>query len=119
MRAVTVLSIPPLIATKTFPFRLIKKASCKYTKTATMMRFSDYPGFAKRWFFYKLTTSMSFVRTICLRLLILLVFIQTNYFSFSQRSSYPLKEWVKNLSAKSAPVLSGAFQISNKLKDQD
>ncbi|HEY1872294.1 MAG TPA: hypothetical protein VGG71_14625, partial [Chitinophagaceae bacterium] len=62
---------------------------------------------------------MSFVRTICFRLLILLVFIQTNYFSFSQIGSYPIDDWVKKLGAKRAHVFSGLDEILSALKSKD
>lgn len=62
---------------------------------------------------------MSFLRTICLRLFILLVFIQTNYFSFSQTTSYPIGDWVKKLSATRAPTFSGVNEIMNSLEGKD
>jgi DNA-binding CsgD family transcriptional regulator len=62
---------------------------------------------------------MAATKTNRLLLFILFVFLQTNYFSFSQTASYPLKEWTKKLSAKDAPVLSGVFEICIALKNKD
>jgi tetratricopeptide (TPR) repeat protein/DNA-binding CsgD family transcriptional regulator len=61
---------------------------------------------------------MRIATTNCLRLFILFVILQTNYFSFSQDPVYPYREWVKKLSDKKAPVFSGVFEISSALKDK-
>src|SRR5437762_9972604 len=54
-----------------------------------------------------------------LLLCILFLLLQTNYFSFSQTTSYPIKEWVKKLSAKRAPSLSGVTEIISALVNKD
>lgn len=59
-------------------------------------------------------TFINFLRTV-----ILFVFLQTNHFSFSQNSAYPYQEWLKKLSDKKAPSLSGVFEISSALKDKE
>jgi tetratricopeptide (TPR) repeat protein len=55
-----------------------------------------------------------------LRLLLLLfVLMQTNYFSFAQDTSYPIKEWVRKLSDKNAPLYSGVSEIVAAMANED
>src|SRR6266487_3009384 len=54
-----------------------------------------------------------------LLLCILFLLLQTNYFSLSQTTSYPIKEWAKKLSAKRAPSLSGVTEIISALVNKD
>src|SRR6266478_4992588 len=62
---------------------------------------------------------MAATKTKRLLLFILFVFLQTNYFSLCQTTSYPIKEWVKKLSAKRAPSLSGVTEIISALVNKD
>jgi len=57
--------------------------------------------------------------TIRLVLVILFVFLQTNYFSFSQNASYPYNEWVRKLSDKTAPTASGFQDVLPILKGKN
>src|SRR5215813_6308934 len=51
--------------------------------------------------------------------LFLFVLMQTNHFSFSQDTSFPVKEWVKKLSSRSGPTLSGFLDILPVLANKD
>lgn len=62
---------------------------------------------------------MRSARSTSIFLIILFVFLQTNYFSFSQSTSYPLKDWAKKLSEENGPVLSDVFNILSMLQDKD
>lgn len=60
---------------------------------------------------------MPAAKTNCLFIFIFFVFLQTNHLSFCQVPTYPIKEWVRKLEAKDAPVLSGISEIFPVLKD--
>jgi len=62
---------------------------------------------------------MPTTKTNHLLLCILFLLLQTNYFSLSQTTSYPIKEWAKKLSAKRAPSLSGVTEIISALVNKD
>src|SRR5436190_10137451 len=51
--------------------------------------------------------------------LLLFVLMQANSFSFSQTTSYPIKEWVKKFQSKTAPSLSGVWEILPALANKD
>jgi len=51
--------------------------------------------------------------------LLLFVLIQRSDASFGQGASYPIKEWVRKLSSKSAPSLSGVWEILPALANKD
>ena len=58
-------------------------------------------------------------RTYYLLLLLMFVFLQAHYFSFSQTASYPINQWVKKLSDKNAPSASGMDDVLAALKNKD
>ena len=62
---------------------------------------------------------MAATRTRYLIMFFLFAFLQTNYFSFSQTSNFPVSEWVKQLSARDASSLSGVEELSSVLKEKD
>src|ERR1700740_91495 len=47
------------------------------------------------------------------------IFLQTNYFSFSQTPVYPIDECIKKLGAKNAPVSSGIGEALSALQGHD
>lgn len=59
--------------------------------------------------------------TSCRRLLffILFVLLQTENLLFAQSAAFPIKEWVKKLSAKNAPFFSGVTEILKAMAGQD
>ena len=54
-----------------------------------------------------------------LRLLLLFVILQTDYFSFSQGTSYPIDDWAKKLNEKNAPVATATSEIFTALAGKD
>jgi len=62
---------------------------------------------------------MPLTRTIYLPLFILFVFLHANYFSFSQTSSYPIKEWVKKLGDTRGSASSGVNEVLAAVKNKD
>jgi DNA-binding CsgD family transcriptional regulator len=52
-------------------------------------------------------------------ILILFVFLHSNYFSFSQTSSYPIKEWVKKLGDTRGSASSGVNEVLAAVKNKD
>jgi DNA-binding CsgD family transcriptional regulator/tetratricopeptide (TPR) repeat protein len=49
----------------------------------------------------------------------LFVFLQTNYFSFSQNVSYPYSEWIQKLSDQNGPINSGVDEVLSFLLKTD
>jgi uncharacterized protein YjaG (DUF416 family)/DNA-binding CsgD family transcriptional regulator len=62
---------------------------------------------------------MSPTATNHLSMFMLFVFLQTNYFSFSQTTSYPIHNWAKILREKNAPGVAGAREILDALAHKD
>jgi hypothetical protein len=62
---------------------------------------------------------MSAIATARLLLFFLFVFLQTNYISFSQTSSYPIKEWEKKLGSKTDNENESYFLVRNELNTKD
>ncbi len=54
-----------------------------------------------------------------LRTVILFAFLQINYSTFSQTSSFPYREWVKKLSDQKAPSLAGIGELLGALRNKD
>jgi hypothetical protein len=86
----------------------------------------DYPGqffiadgFLTRIVFLKLKAVMLATSTTYLRLIFLFALFQTSYFSFSQNSSFPIKEVVKKLADKNGPAASGIQEVLAFAKDKD
>lgn len=52
-------------------------------------------------------------------LFLLFAFLQTQYFSFSQSSAYPINQWVKKLSDKTGPSASGIDDVLSVLKNKE
>ncbi|TMI81807.1 MAG: hypothetical protein E6H10_10925 [Bacteroidetes bacterium] len=57
--------------------------------------------------------------TIRIFFLCLFLLLQTNYFSFSQTSSFPIEEWVKKLGTKDGPAASGIVDVFTALAAAD
>src|SRR5438046_2084785 len=51
--------------------------------------------------------------------LLLFVFLQTNHSSFAQTAAFPVRDWVKKLSAKNAPLFSGVSEILSAIANED
>src|SRR6185436_5571152 len=69
--------------------------------------------------FLKLTKVMKITWIKLLILLISFFFLQANDLCFSQTTNYPYDEWIKKLSAKKQPALSGFQEIFSELKGKD
>ena len=54
-----------------------------------------------------------------LQLLLLFACLQTNYLSFSQNASYPVKEWVKKLGDTRGSASSGVNEVLAAVKNKD
>ena len=69
--------------------------------------------------FFKLTGVMQASFINFLRTVILFAFLQINYSTFSQTSSFPYREWVKKLSDQKAPSLAGIDELLGALRNKD